>query len=465
MSTSDPNIERAMARVGTWLRGKWYLDRLIGVGGMAAVYAATHRNGKRGAVKLLHPTLSSDANVRGRFLREGYVANKVGHTGAVSVLDDDLNEDGTVFLVMELLEGRTAEAIATSQPDGRMPVDDALALADGLCDVLAAAHAQGILHRDIKPENLFVTKDGSVRILDFGIARLHDADPSSRGTQTGEVFGTPAFMPPEQALGEHGRMDARSDLWAVGATLWNLLTGKLVHEADTAQKVMLAAMTKPAPPFASERPDLPAEIALVIDRALAFDPRDRWPDAHAMQRAVRAARASYVANRTAAPTLVSGATSRSHGGQHTVAPVSSEPPTLRIAPRRSGLFVGAAFALVAAASLAFVAIRFVTGSPGGESGSGERTPVAPSSDDPPKALSASADMPAPASASGATSTPIAVVPAATPMPVSAGSPMSSASAKAPAPRPSTTATTTATTAATATTTATLTPSNPFDRRQ
>ncbi len=110
MSTSDPNIERAMARVGTWLRGKWYLDRLIGVGGMAAVYAATHRNGKRGAVKLLHPSLSSDPNVRGRFLREGYVANKVG--------------------------------------------------------------------------------------------------------------------------------------------LWNLLTGKLVHEADTAQKVMLAAMTKPAPPRA-----------------------------------------------------------------------------------------------------------------------------------------------------------------------------------------------------------------------
>jgi serine/threonine-protein kinase len=101
---SDEVVRRAEARVGSWLREKWRLDSLVGVGGMAAVYAATHRNGSRGAVKMLHPELSIDAESRERFLREGYVANKVGHPGAVSVIDDDV-ADGAIFLVMELLEG------------------------------------------------------------------------------------------------------------------------------------------------------------------------------------------------------------------------------------------------------------------------------------------------------------------------------------------------------------------------
>src|SRR5688572_13427569 len=105
MTASDPIVQRAKARVGTWLRGKWHLDRLIGVGGMGSVFEATHRNGKRGAVKILRPELSASPEARRRFLREGYVANKVGHAGAVSVLDDDENDDGTVFLVMELLHG------------------------------------------------------------------------------------------------------------------------------------------------------------------------------------------------------------------------------------------------------------------------------------------------------------------------------------------------------------------------
>src|SRR3954466_8488496 len=109
---TDPVTRRARARVGMVLRGKWCLDQLLGVGGMAAVYAATHRNGKRGAVKLLHLQLSLDAEARSRFLQEGYVANRVDHPGTVSVLDDDVTEDGSVFLVMELLEGRTVDALA-----------------------------------------------------------------------------------------------------------------------------------------------------------------------------------------------------------------------------------------------------------------------------------------------------------------------------------------------------------------
>lgn len=108
----DPLLVRAQARVGRVLRDKWRLDALLGLGGMAAVYAATHRNGKRGAIKLLHTELSVDTDVRARFLREGYVANKVGHPGAVAVLDDDTADDGSVFLVMELLEGESVDARA-----------------------------------------------------------------------------------------------------------------------------------------------------------------------------------------------------------------------------------------------------------------------------------------------------------------------------------------------------------------
>src|SRR5262249_27291287 len=136
------------------------LDALLGVGGMAAVYAGTHRNGKRGAVKVLHPELARSAEARARFLREGYVANTVGHPGAVSVIDDDTTEDGLVFMVMELLEGSTLDALAAASPGGTLPLDVVLKAADDLCDVLAAAHDKGIVHRDIKPENLFLARDG-----------------------------------------------------------------------------------------------------------------------------------------------------------------------------------------------------------------------------------------------------------------------------------------------------------------
>jgi hypothetical protein len=276
--------------VGTVLRGKWRLDGLLGVGGMAAVYRATHRNGKHGAVKMLHLELSNDADARRRFLREGYVANAVGHPGAVGVLDDDIAEDGSVFLVMELLEGHTVAARAESRPGSRLEPGEILAIADQLLDTLAAAHGRGIVHRDLKPDNLFLTREGEVKVLDFGIARLRDLSRSTnvRLTATGNAMGTPAFMPPEQALGNWDAVDRRSDLWAVGATMFTLLTGRLVHEADTLNKLLLAAMTRPAPPVASIEPRVPAAI---VDKALAFDPANRWPDAASMREAVRRARA------------------------------------------------------------------------------------------------------------------------------------------------------------------------------
>src|SRR5208282_3560858 len=167
---SDPMVMRAQVRVGQVLKEKWRLDGLLGVGGMAAVYAATHRNGSRVAIKLLHPELSTHHEVRTRFLREGYVANAVGHEGAVRITDDDVAEDGSAFLVMELLDGETLED-RRIRSGGQLNEDEVLSVADQLLDVLIAAHAKGVIHRDLKPDNVFITRTGQVKLLDYGIAR------------------------------------------------------------------------------------------------------------------------------------------------------------------------------------------------------------------------------------------------------------------------------------------------------
>jgi serine/threonine-protein kinase len=190
--------ERAEARIGSVIKDKWRLDRLLGVGGMACVYAATHRNKKRAAVKMLHREYSTDAAIRERFLREGYLANSVGHRGVVTVDDDDIAEDGTAFIVMELLDGETLEQ-RWRRKEQRLPVEEALAVADQVLDALAAAHDKGVVHRDLKPENLFLTRDGVVKLLDFGIGRLKELKGAPTSTLSGATMGTPAFMAPEPA--------------------------------------------------------------------------------------------------------------------------------------------------------------------------------------------------------------------------------------------------------------------------
>ena len=302
LDSNDPLTRRLRARVGHTLRGKWKLDTLLGVGGMACVYAATHRNGMRGAVKVLHVELSSDEGTRTRFLREGYLANQVGHPGVVTVLDDDTTDDGAVFLVMELLEGETLSGTAASIPDKRVPLPRVLEIADQLLDVLAAAHDKGIVHRDIKPDNLFWTRDGRLKVLDFGIARMRDVPGAGDATKTGNVLGTPAFMPPEQALGESRRVNALSDLWSAGATIFTLASGRRVREAESTNKMLLAAMTQPAPPFASVMPDAEPALAALIDKSLAVEQPDRFPDARAMQHAVRGI-AAGLARRALTPSL------------------------------------------------------------------------------------------------------------------------------------------------------------------
>ncbi len=290
MSNAHLSVTDAVkARVGTRIDQKWRVDALLGLGGMGAVYAATHRNGHRVALKVLHTHLSADADVRARFAREGYVANSVNHPGVVRVLDDGETDDGAAFLVMDLLEGETADARA-KRLGGRLPLADVAMLADRLLDVLVTAHAAGVVHRDIKPDNIFVTRDATVKVLDFGIARLKDGlTPGTNDTRTGVTMGTPAFMPPEQALGRIHEVDALSDIWAVGATMFALLTGRVVHQSATPMELIIAAATAHARPLSTLAPEVPEALAAVTDRALSFHKGDRWPSARAMQLALRSA--------------------------------------------------------------------------------------------------------------------------------------------------------------------------------
>jgi serine/threonine protein kinase len=285
-AAQDPLVVRARSRLGTMLHDKWRLDVLLGVGGMAAVYAATHRNGSRAAVKVLHPEMSTNPVVRERFLWEGYVANAVGHDGAVKVLDDDAEDDGGLFLITELLDGETLEERRV-RLGGHLPAEEVLFLADKLLDVLAAAHAKGIIHRDLKPENVFLTRAGNVKVLDFGIARLRELSTAKSLTQSGTMIGTPAYMAPEHARGLSNDVDERSDLWSCGAMMFCLLSGRNVHEGRTVNEQLVNAITRPAPSLAAVAPTVPSGIVRVVDRALEFAKDMRWADASTMQEGVR----------------------------------------------------------------------------------------------------------------------------------------------------------------------------------
>ncbi len=321
MSADSEVIARAEARIGTVLRGKYRIDRVLGVGGMAVVYVATHRNQKQFAVKLLHPELSIREDIRQRFLREGYAANSVKHPGAVAVLDDDMAEDGAAFLVMELLEGESVEAL-WERCGSKLPLAASLYIIHQMLDVLAAAHAKGIVHRDIKPANLFVTNEGVVKVLDFGIARVRDlAATGAQATGTGVLLGTPAFMAPEQALGKASEMDAQTDLWAVGATLFTLLSGRSVHEGETGTQVLILAATTPAPSLAAVVPDAPPPVVAFVDRALAYAKSQRWPTAEAMRDGLGQTQLAVFGRRLTADVL----TSLSRGLDRTFARTQHEP--------------------------------------------------------------------------------------------------------------------------------------------
>jgi len=269
------------ARVGVVIKGKWTVDGLLGVGGMAAVYAASHRNGQRAALKILHADFAREKTICERFLREAYVSNKVNHSATVQVLDDDMTEQGEPFLIMQLLLGETVRD-AWKKCGRTMPVGRVLQICERVVDCLASCHAINVIHRDLKPANIFITDEGEIKVLDFGVAQMRDA--TSERTATGTALGTPAYMSPEQAMGLVDQLDGRADLFSVGAMMHALITGHRINNGRTEQEALVMAATKPVPSVARLAPHLPIELIKVIDKALAWDRRNRFQDAREMQR-------------------------------------------------------------------------------------------------------------------------------------------------------------------------------------
>jgi serine/threonine protein kinase len=260
------------------LNAKWRLDAVLGVGGMGAVYAATHRNGHRAAIKVLHQSLSSHPEARERFLREGRIANAVQHAARVAILDDDESDEGEAFLVMELLEGETLWS--RLERKGHLDDGSVLEIFDTVLDLLVKCHAAQILHRDLKPDNIFLTRDGQVKVLDFGVARLRESRVVA--TREGTALGTPSFMSPEQARGRHSELDGRSDVFSVGACMYMALTGEMLHASRNPMESLVFAGTRPAPSVALAGPSLSRDVVALVDRAIAFERDARYADAHAM---------------------------------------------------------------------------------------------------------------------------------------------------------------------------------------
>jgi serine/threonine-protein kinase len=279
--------DEVTGRLGSVVADKYELLRVLGVGGMGAVYEARHLFTNRlVALKLLHGDGAKSEAYGARLLVEARAASSVGHPSIVDVLDAGRTEDGSPYIVLELLTGADLD---TALYENRISTTEMVAIGVQILEALAAAHAAGIVHRDIKPDNVFLTKnergDARVKLLDFGLAKGITAGSDGWKTVAGIVVGTPDYMSPEQARGDP--VDARTDLWSTGVLLFRGLAGRTPFVAENYNRLMQQILTTPAPPLREIRPDLPDTILAVVDRALQRDLGRRWQTAREMADALR----------------------------------------------------------------------------------------------------------------------------------------------------------------------------------
>ncbi|MBI3205539.1 MAG: protein kinase [Myxococcales bacterium] len=270
-------------RCGSVVDDKYRIERLIGRGGMGAVYEATNiAIGKRVALKFLDRDAAKDADAVARFQREAEAAGVVESAHIVHIFDSGTSADGRPFLVMELLSGEDLRA--TLRREGRMPVADAIHVIGQVLRALARAHVAGIVHRDLKPDNVFLCRRDDdamfVKIVDFGISKITRREITADTlTHKGVVLGTAFYMSPEQAQA-HRDIDGRSDLFSVGAILFEMLAGRPPHQGTVYEAVLIDICTKDAPDIRSLVPEVPEALAQVIARALRRERLARFQDAN-----------------------------------------------------------------------------------------------------------------------------------------------------------------------------------------
>lgn len=254
------------------LVGRYRLLREIGGGGMGTVYEAEDTQlGRRVAVKLLPPEYSRDRRAKERFLREARAAAAVDHPNLCTVHDAG-ESDGRLYIVLSFYEGETLRDRIRRGP---LPLADARQVAIQVARGLARAHEAGIVHRDIKPANVMLPRRGEAKILDFGIARLQGDEVSL--TRTGASWGTPAYMSPEHARGEP--VDGRTDVWSLGVMLYEMIAGRRPFGGESIEALVSSMLTQEPEPLERLRPDVPPELAAVVNRALAKDPAERYTNA------------------------------------------------------------------------------------------------------------------------------------------------------------------------------------------
>lgn len=273
--------------IGAVVDRRYVLKREIARGGAGAVFEAEHLYTKRAvALKLLVPEQRAAPEPRARLLREAMALSAARHPGVVAALDAGETVDGTPFLVLELLEGRSLEGILAVRR--RIGAAEAAWLGIAICEALAVSHRLGIIHRDIKPSNVFVARDELgrevVKLIDFGVARM--PAENKKLTQDGALLGTPEYMAPEQLLSRE--IDGRADLYAVGVTLYECLAGVVPFEGSFGE-VLLKVATESLPPLRPRASEVSSELAAVVERAVAREPEARFADAQAFLRALRKA--------------------------------------------------------------------------------------------------------------------------------------------------------------------------------
>jgi serine/threonine-protein kinase len=268
--------------------GKYRLARVLGRGASGKVYLGVHPQiGSRVAIKVLLPRAVAQPSSVWRFENEARAASRIRHEGIVQVFDLLRTSDGRPCIVMEYLDGAPlAEHIQIRGVT--MPLAQAGRVVSDTLDALGAAHAAGVIHRDLKPHNIYVTEGGRAKLLDFGVAKLRDVDAAdSPRTATGALLGTPDYLAPEQAT--NSPVDHRSDLYAIGAILFECVTGTRPFVTDSLFELLHLHVTLPPPRASAFRPEIPAALDAVIDRALEKQPERRFDSAHAMDDALRRA--------------------------------------------------------------------------------------------------------------------------------------------------------------------------------
>ncbi len=275
VSSVGDDVRGGTVVTGALLGERYRLDQLIGRGGMAAVWSATDTLlGRRVAIKRLHAGLLADEEHAERFRREAILVARLSHPNLVHLLDRGEDADGP-YLVMELVEGENLKTRV--RREGALDPDEAARICGQVGRALVYAHAQGVVHRDIKAQNVLLTPEGAVKLADFGIARLMEADEGEGLTRTDMLLGSADYLSPEQADGRP--VDARTDVYSLGILLYECLTGVLPFTGEGFVAVAMKQCSEPLPDPRTARPEVPAWLAACALRAAAKEPADRYPDA------------------------------------------------------------------------------------------------------------------------------------------------------------------------------------------